>query len=116
MALYVGIREDGDVASHPPTSLEAFDEELTRARKLIEFAEDVDRRCLFARDEYELFAETFRTMFKDLGSDGEDGASDEETFPSGIPGVVFVKRTIMVADVVAELGDQVDSCIDEPIE
>ena len=107
-ALYVGIRKDGGVASQPPMSVEAFDEELTRAKTLIEFAKDVDRKCLFARREYELFAEICRTMFKDL-SEPNAGDSPGEVFPSGIPGVVFVRRTIMVADVVLlEIGEQVE--------
>ncbi len=112
-ALYVGIRKDGDVASQPPMSLEAFEEELTRAKKLIEFADEVDRRCLFARREYELFANIFRAIFKELGSDLEDGASQKEVFPSGIPGVVFVKRTITVANVAPELDDQADPRVDD---
>jgi AbiV family abortive infection protein len=113
-ALYVGIREDGDVESEPPTSPEGFEEELARAKKLIEFAEDVDRKCIFALREYELFAETFTTMFKDL-ADPEYGAQQEEVFPSSIPGVVLVRRTIMVADVAPELADEVDHRSDESI-
>jgi len=113
-ALYVGIREDGDIESQPPTSLEAFEEELARAKKLIEYAEDVDRKCIFALREHELFAETFRTMFKDL-ADHEYAAQQEERFPSGIPGVVFVRRTIMVADVAPELGGEVDHRPDKSI-
>jgi AbiV family abortive infection protein len=113
-ALYVGIHKDGDVASQPPTSLEAFEEELARARKLIEFAQDVDRNCLFARHEYRLFAEIFKTMFEDLGSGPGEGASEEEVFSSGIPGVVLVKRTIRVANVAPELGEQADPRIDTP--
>jgi hypothetical protein len=114
MALYVCVRRDGDVESHPSTSVEAFDVELMRAKTLIEFAEDVDRKCLFAYREYELFAEIFRTIFEDLASEPEDGASRDEVFPSGISGVEFVRRTIKVADVVPESDEQVDPQLDKP--
>jgi hypothetical protein len=87
-------------------SSEAFEEEFARAQKLMEFAGDVDRKCIFADREYELFANIFKTMFGDLVLDAEDIASLEERFPSGIPGVVFVKRTITVADVVTEVREQ----------
>jgi len=97
------------VASEPPVSSEAFEEEFARAQKLTEFVGDVDRKCIFAYREYELFADIFRTMFADLVLDAEDIASLEEEFPSGIPGVRFVKRTITVADIVTEVGEQSDS-------
>lgn len=106
-ALYVGIREDGDVESLPPTSQETFDEEFARGKTLLEFASDVDRKCIFAYREYELFADIFKAMFKDLVSEPEDVAAPLETIPSGIPGVVFVKRTITVANVVLpDRGEQ----------
>ncbi len=104
-ALYVAIGEDGSLASEPPTSPEAFDEELVRTKALIDFAGDVDRKCIFARDEYELFVEIFKAMFADLASDLEDAAA-VESFPSGIPGVNFVKTTITVANVVAAASDE----------
>lgn len=106
-ALYVGIRQDGDVESLPPMSQEAFDEEFTRGKTLLEFAGDVDRKRIFAYREYELFAAIFKAMFTDLASESEDAAAPLETIPSGIPGVVFVKRTITVANVVPpDLGEQ----------
>ncbi|MGA8220712.1 MAG: AbiV family abortive infection protein [Candidatus Acidiferrales bacterium] len=111
-ALYVDIREDGDVASEPPTSPQVFEEEFTRATRLVEFAGDVDRNLIFARREYELFAEIFRAMFMDLSSEPENSALLEERFPSGIPGIVFVKRTITVANVVRRFGDQDETRID----
>jgi len=111
-ALYVGVGEDGDVISLPPTSDQAFTEEFARAKALIEFAEDVDRECIFAYREYELFAEVFRVMFKDLAPESDD-KSPEEELPSGIPGVVFVRKSITVADVVPQNRDeQVDSGTD----
>jgi len=104
-ALYVDLHKDGGVASEPPVSSEAFREEFARAQKLIEFAEDVDRKCIFAYREYQLFADIFTSMFADLVLDPEDIALLEEEFPSGIPGVRFVKRTITVADVVTEVDE-----------
>lgn len=100
VALYVAIGEDGSVASEPPTSPEAFNEELVYTKALIDFAADVDRKCIFARGEYELFVDIFRAMFTDLASDPENGAPPVESFPSVIPGVDIVKRTITVANVV----------------
>ena len=104
-ALYVAIGEDGSWASEPPTSPEAFDEELVRTKALVDFAGDVDRKCIFARDEYELFVEIFKAMFADLASDLENTAT-VESFPSGIPGVNFVKTTITVANVVPADSDE----------
>lgn len=101
-ALYVAIAEDGGLASEPPTSPQAFEEELFRAKALIDFAADVDLNCIFAQGEYELFVEIFRAMFNDLASDPENGAPPVESFPSGIPGVNIVKRTITVASVVTD--------------
>ncbi len=101
-ALYVRIGRDGSVASEPPTSLEAFNAEMTRAKMLIEFAGDADRYCIFALREYELFTELFKAMFADL----RPGAIvEEERFESPIPGVQFVKRTITVANVVRDGAD-----------
>ena len=96
-ALYVGIREDGDVESLP-TSQDGFDEEIARAKALLDFAA---HGYLFARSEYESFAETFKAMFRDLVSGPEERAASEEEMPSGIPGVRFVRRTITVANVVS---------------
>ncbi len=108
-ALYVDLHEDGGVASEPPVSSEAFEEEFERARKLMEFAGDVDRKCIFAYREYELFADIFRMMFADLVLNAEDIASLEEEVPSGIPGVRLVKRTITVADIVTEADEKSES-------
>jgi hypothetical protein len=114
-ALYVGIRQDGDVESLPPMSQGAFDVEVTRGKALLEFARDVDRKCIFAYREYELFAGIFRAMFTDLASEQEYAAAPRETISSGIPGVVFVKRTITVANVVPpDLGEQGEAGIDTP--
>ncbi len=104
-ALYVAIGEDGSLASEPPTSPEAFDEELVRTKALIDFAGDVDRECIFASGEYELFVDIFRAMFADLASDPEN-AAPVESVPSGIPGLNFVKTTITVANVVPADSDE----------
>lgn len=98
-ALYVRIGEDGSLASEPSVSQHALVEELVRTKALLEFARDADRNCIFAFREYEMFADIFRAMFKDLGPDAES-PEPEETMPSGIPGIEFVKRTITVANVV----------------
>jgi AbiV family abortive infection protein len=100
-ALYVGIGKDGDVRSLPPSSVETFTAELAHGKALVEFAEDVGRRCIFAYREYELFAEVFSTMFKDLASEGQGNTAPGEVIPSGIPGIVFVRRSITVANVVS---------------
>lgn len=96
-ALYVSINEVGDVESLPPTSEEQFTKEFARAKALIEFANDVDGECPFARDEYELFADVFRSMFGDLNLDEAERIQLEERYPSDIPGVEFVQRIIKVA-------------------
>jgi AbiV family abortive infection protein len=96
-ALYVHIGWDGSLASEPPTSLEAFREEMIRAKTLVEFAGDTDRKCIFAFREYELFTEIFNKMFADLAP---GAVIEEERFESNIPGIEFVKRTITVANVV----------------
>jgi AbiV family abortive infection protein len=114
-ALYVGIREDGDVGSQPLAAPEAFEEEFTRAKRLIDFAEDADRKCLLAFGEYELFAEVFRAIFKDLASNGDYGAQQEEVFPSGIPGVLFVKKTVIVVDATPEPGGRFHPRLDGPL-
>ena len=100
-ALYVRVGRDGSLASEPPTSLETFNEEMTRAKMLVDFAVDADRNCIFAFREYELFTELFKAMFADL----RPGAIVEEVrFESPIPGVQFVKRTITVASIVRDDG------------
>jgi hypothetical protein len=39
----------------------------------------------------------------------------KEVFPSGIPGLAFVSRRIMVADIIgSEIGEQVGSPFDTP--
>ena len=96
-ALYVRIGRDGSLASEPPTSFEDYNEEIVRARNLIEFAGSADRKCVFAFGEYELFTRLFKAMFDDLRP---DAIVREERFESPFPGVEFVKRTITVANVV----------------
>jgi hypothetical protein len=66
---------------------------------LIEFAGDVEREAIFARHEYELFADVFRSMFHDLTLSEVERDQLEERYPSDIPGVLFVRRTIKVATV-----------------
>jgi hypothetical protein len=51
-ALYVDIRDDGGVASEPTHSEQEFAGEFAYAEKLMEFAGDVDRNCIFASQEY----------------------------------------------------------------
>lgn len=97
-ALYVQIGHDGSLAAEPLTSQDAFDQEFNRAKALIEFAQDADRNCIFAFREYELFADMFKAMFSDLAP-GAPREANEEVFPSDIPGVQFVRRTITVANV-----------------
>ena len=99
-AFYVGIGEDGDISSQPPASIGPFEEEVARGKVMVEFAEAVNRNCIFAFREYEMFREIFGTMFEDLGPGVEDSAETSEILPSDIPGVVFVKKTITVANVV----------------
>ena len=71
----------------------------------MEFAGYVDRKCVFADPEYEIFAEIFNAMFRDLRADQQDSRPPEEEVPSGIPGVRFVRRTIHVATVIAPEND-----------
>ena len=99
-ALYVHIGPDGSLASAPSTALDGYNEEMIRAKALVEFAGDADGQAILAfRPEYELFTELFRAMFADL----RPGARvAEERFESDIPGVVFVRQTITVADVVQD--------------
>jgi AbiV family abortive infection protein len=99
-ALYVRVGDDGSLSSKPSESQQAYDEELVRTKALLEFAKDVDRRLIFAFREYEMFTELFAAMFKDHGPDGVP-ATPDEVHDSGIPGVVFVKKTITCATVVA---------------
>lgn len=105
-AFYVAVGEDGSVGSEPSTSPEEFQEQLVCTKALIDFAGDVDRKCIFARDEYKLFVEIFRAMFTDLVPDAENDAPPVKSFPSGIPGVNIVERTITVANVVPTARDE----------
>ena len=98
-AMFVRVDNDGDLMSQPVASEQEFNEEFTRAKALIEFAGDVDRNCIFAFREYQLFADLFKAMFADL-ADPEVAKAREERFPDIWPGVVFVKRTVTVANVV----------------
>lgn len=101
-ALYVDIGDDGGVASEPTASEDEFKTEFEYAEKLREFAGDVDRKCIFASQEYELFANIFREMFSESAEPPEEMPLVTEDCPDGIPGVVLVKQTIMVADVVVD--------------
>jgi AbiV family abortive infection protein len=103
LALYVDIRGDGALAAEPSVSNKDCEDELALARKLMEFAGDVNRKCIFAYREYELFGDIFRSMFADLVLTAEELANVEERFDSGIPGVVFIRRTITVADIVQRI-------------
>jgi hypothetical protein len=67
-----------------------------------EFARDVDRNCVLAFREYELFANVFRSMFAENPEPPEEMPFVTEEYPDGIPGIVLVKKTITVADVVRE--------------
>lgn len=98
-ALYVDIRDDGGVASEPSNSEQEFEAEFECAEKLMEFAGDVDRNCIFASREYELFGNIFREMFAENPEPPEEMPFVTDDYPAGIPGVVLVKRTITVADV-----------------
>lgn len=101
-ALYVNIREDGGVASEPTPSAPEFALEFGLAEKLMELAGDVNRNCIFASREYELFGNIFREMFAESPEPPEKMPFVTEDYPEGIPGVVLVKRTITVADVTVE--------------
>ena len=98
-ALYVDIRDDGGVASVPTMSAQEFDAEFKYAEKLREFAGDVDRNCIFASREYELFGNIFREMFAESPEPPEQMPFVTEDYPDGIPGIVLVKKRITVADV-----------------
>lgn len=98
-ALYVRVGDDGSLSSEPSESQQAYDEELVRTKALLEFAKDADRHLIFAFREYEMFTELFAAMFRDHGPNGVPAAPDE-AHDSGIPGVVFVKKTITCATVV----------------
>ena len=108
-ALYVDIREDGGVASEPTKSNQEFKLEFDYAEKLKEFARDVDRKCIFAFREYELFAGIFREMFAESSVPPEEMPFVTNEFPDGIPGVVLVKHTITVADVVVDPEKELES-------
>ena len=104
-ALYVSIGWDGGLASEPPTSLAAFNEEMARAKTLVAFATDADHKCIFAFREYEQFTGVFRAMFADL----RPGALvEEERLDSGIPGVALVRRSVTVANVIRDDKDGSD--------
>jgi hypothetical protein len=74
---------------------------MVRTQALLEFAGRADRQCIFAYREYEMFTRIFAAMFRDHGPEAVPTAADE-TYDSGIPGVVFVKKTITVATVEGE--------------
>jgi hypothetical protein len=103
--LYVRVDNDGSVSSEPSESQQAYGEELVRTKALLEFAKDADRHLIFAFREYEMFTELFAAMFRDHGPDGVPAAPDE-AYDSGIPGVVFVKKTITCATVIAVDGEE----------
>jgi len=98
-ALYVDIRDDGGVSSEPGSSEEEFKAEFEYAEKLMELARDVERNCICASREYELFANIFREMFAENPEPPERMPFVTEDYPEGIPGIVLVKRTITVADI-----------------
>lgn len=101
-ALYVDIRSDGGVAAEPAVSMEEFKAEYGYAEKLMEFAGDASRNCIFASREYELFGNILREMFAESSEPTEQMPLVTEDYPEGIPGIVLVKSTITVADVIAE--------------
>jgi AbiV family abortive infection protein len=101
-ALYVDIRDDGGVASEPTMSVQEFEAEFEYAEKLMEFAGDVDRNCIFASREYEMFGNIFREMFAESSEPPEQMPFVTENYPEGIPDVVLVKRTITIADVIVD--------------
>lgn len=103
-ALYVDIRSDGGVAAEPTVSMEEFKAEYGYAEKLMEFAGDVSRNCIFASREYELFGNILREMFAESCEPTEQMPLVTDDYPEGIPGIVLVRSTITVADVVAEPG------------
>jgi AbiV family abortive infection protein len=97
-ALYIGIGQDGQVTTKPPTSTSEFDKELVRAKGIIAFAETIQSWVPFDFPEYAQFTGVFGSMFKDLAP-GFDRTSIEERFPSEIPGVVWVRTEIIVAEI-----------------
>lgn len=111
-ALYVDIRDDGGVASEPTMSVQEFEAGFEYAEKLMEFADDVDRNCIFASREYELFGNIFREMFAESSETPEQMPFVTEDYPEGIPGVVLVKRTITVADVIVDPNEKATSRVD----
>jgi AbiV family abortive infection protein len=100
-ALYIGIGRNGEVTSRPPTSIQEFEKELSRAKEIIAFTDTVQIFTPFDFPEYEHFKEVFGSVFTDLDPDF-DRAAVEEVFPSDIPGIALVRRMITVADVVNE--------------
>ncbi len=84
--------------------MEEFKAEYGYAEKLMEFAGDVSRNCIFASREYELFGNILREMFAESSEPTEQIPLVTEDYPEGIPGIVLVRSTITVADVVAEPG------------
>jgi AbiV family abortive infection protein len=103
-ALYVDIGDDGAVASEPTESENEFKTEFEYAETLKEFSRDVDRKCIFASQEYELFANIFREMFAEDPEPPQKMPCVTNDFPDGIPGIVLVKRTITVAEVIVDQG------------
>jgi AbiV family abortive infection protein len=100
-ALYVDIRDDGGVASEPTGSDEDLKKEFDYAEKLKDFSGDVNRNCIFASREFELFASVFREMFAESPEPPEHMPFVTEDFPDGIPGITLVKSTICIANVEA---------------
>jgi AbiV family abortive infection protein len=100
-ALYIGIGRNGEVTSRPPTSIQEFEKELSRAKEIIAFTDTVQIFIPFDFPEYEHFKEVFGSVFTDLDPDFNK-ALVEESFPSDIPGIALVRRMITVADVIDE--------------
>jgi hypothetical protein len=111
-ALYVEIRDDGGAASEPTMSVQEFDAEFEYAEKLMEFAGDADRNCIFTSQEYELFGNIFREMFAESFEPPEQMPFATEDHPGGIPGIVLVRRTITVANVIVDPDAKATSRVD----
>jgi AbiV family abortive infection protein len=103
-ALYIGVGKDGQVTSGPPASLDHFEAELGRAKEIINLAKYAMYPVCFKFPEYEHVTDLFHSMFRDLAPE-YNKTLEEEVFPSGIPGVVFVRSTITVADIPDEADD-----------
>ncbi len=101
-ALYIGIGRKGGVTSRPSTSIQEFEKEASRTAKITAFTGAARTLIFFDFPEYERFKKVFGSMLKDLDPDF-DKSSVKESYTSSIPGLVFVRRMITVADV--EDGD-----------